>query len=163
MRPSTDDNTGVSHSADPARLRFFQALVFTSILAVVVLISGASGAADSVYLWHEGAPTHASSYHATSHHSVPHHMAPVAAQTELNGHLQIGGLAGGVGNTFGAFCCTSSGFVVVGGDTRRGFGTRGSGNVAFRQARDATFGISIGGPAIDRGFRFRANSIQRSR
>jgi hypothetical protein len=79
----------------------------------------------------------------------------------LNGHMVLGGLTGGVGNTFGSHCCSSGGgFFIVTGSTRRGDGA--DGDIAFRQARDAAFGQSFGGPAIDRAFRFRANRIQRS-
>ncbi len=80
----------------------------------------------------------------------------------LNGHMDLGGLTGGVGNTFGSHCCSGGGggFFIVTGSTRRGDGA--DGDIAFRQARDAAFGRSLGGPAIDRAFRFRANRIQRS-
>ncbi|GAB5504469.1 hypothetical protein [Pyruvatibacter sp.] len=79
----------------------------------------------------------------------------------LNGHMALGSLSGGVGNTFGSHCCSSGGgFFIVTGSTRRGDGA--DGDIAFRQARDAAFGQSLGGPAIDRAFRFRANRIQRS-
>jgi len=79
----------------------------------------------------------------------------------LNGYMALGSLSGGVGNTFGSYCCSSGGgFFIVTGSTRRGDGV--DGDIAFRQARDAAFGRSLGGPAIDRAFRFRANGIQRS-
>ncbi|MGD1935185.1 MAG: hypothetical protein ACFB0Z_11890 [Candidatus Phaeomarinobacter sp.] len=87
----------------------------------------------------------------------------VHSQTQaLNGQLSLGGFSGGVGNTFGSICCSGGGgFVVVTGSTRRA-GGGADGDIAFRQARDAAFGQSIGGAAIDRSFRFRANRIQRS-
>lgn len=92
---------------------------------------------------------------------------PVEPQTRsLNGDMALGSLSGGVGNTFGSHCCSSGGgFFVVTGSTGRGGAQSGNGadgDIAFRQARDAAFGRSFGGPAIDRAFRFRANGIQRS-
>jgi|GEM_PF-6331876 len=79
----------------------------------------------------------------------------------LNGQMELFSLNGGVGNTYGSFCCSSGhGFVVIGGSARTGSGAQG--DVAFRRARDASFGLSFGGVARDRAFRMRANRIQRS-
>lgn len=110
------------------------------------------------------APVHAGDAGSAYYEFAPDysHSADVPATTyALNGQLALGGLSGGVGNTFGSVCCSGGGgFFVVTGSTRRAGSENG--DIAFRQARDAAFGRSIGGPAIDRAFRFRANRIQRS-
>lgn len=81
--------------------------------------------------------------------------APVA----LNGQLALGGLSGGVGNTYGTYCCTGGSAVVAFGVPRR----QGlDGDIAFRAARDVAFANPFSGPATDRAFRFRGNAIQRS-
>jgi len=110
------------------------------------------------------APVQAGDAGSTYYEFTPdysHSVETPATAYALNGQLALGGLSGGVGNTFGSFCCSGGGgFFVVTGSTRRGGSENG--DIAFRQARDAAFGQSIGGPAIDRAFRFRANRIQRS-
>jgi len=116
------------------------------LMAALTLPALAEPAASEVWIW----PPEAQAGHP------PHAETP---SDELNGQLAIASLAGGVGNTYGATCCTGGGFYfAVGGIRRQGM----DGDIAFRAARDATFGRSIGGPGIDRAFRFRANSIQSS-
>ena len=124
----------------------------------VVMAGGAfavpaqAGGAGRDVLVFESVPAHEVRYQGYEHVQAP----------ALNGQLSLGGLNGGVGNTYGSLCCSSGGgFVIVTGSTRRAGGAA-DGDIAFRQARDAAFGRSLGGAAIDRAFRFRANRIQRS-
>ncbi len=129
-------------------MRNLSSLIATAAVAAVMFAAPVQ-AGDAGSAYYEFAPAGSS-----------HGQAPVRTHA-LNGQLALGGLSGGVGNTFGSVCCSGGGgFFVVTGSTRSG--RSADGDIAFRQARDAAFGRSFGGPAIDRTFRFRANRIQRS-
>ena len=133
------------------------------ICLAVVMAGGAlavpvqAGGAGRDVLVFEPVPAYEVPAHEVRYQGYEHVQAPA-----LNGQLSLGGLNGGVGNTYGSVCCSSGGgFVIVTGSTRRAGGAA-DGDIAFRQARDAAFGRSLGGAAVDRAFRFRANRIQRS-
>jgi hypothetical protein len=118
----------------------FRSVALAGVMLGAMTFSFAAQAESEVIIWPDAEPVHTSS---------------------LNGQMHLDSLSGGVGNTYGTACCSGGGgFAVVGG---RGFSRGGqNGDIAFRRAGDSVFGRSIGGPGIDRSFRFRANSIQRS-
>ncbi|WP_422027346.1 hypothetical protein [Pyruvatibacter mobilis] len=120
-------------------MSLFRRVALASTLLGGIAMPFAAQAESEVIIWPDAEPVHTSS---------------------LNGQMHLGSLSGGVGNSYGAICCSGSGgFVVVGGGVSRG---GQEGDIAFRRSRDAAFGRTLGGLATDRAFRFRANSIQRS-
>ena len=121
-------------------MSLFRRVALASALLGGIAMPLAAQAESEVIIWPDAEPVHTSS---------------------LNGQMELGSLSGGVGNSYGAVCCSGDGgFVVVGGS---GFSRGGQeGDIAFRWSRDAAFGRTLGGLATDRAFRFRANSIQRS-